>query len=206
MENVPTIEQIDGDLLERLLGQAYFLRALAYFNLANVHEQVPLILSTPKNQEEFYPSNDGVTRDMVYTQVKSDLENAISRLPLNYNDVSGPDQGQVGRATKGAAQSLLGTVYLYEGDHGAALPYFRDVVNSQQYSLAANYFDLFNQDPAIERANPGKIFWAEFTTSAAAEFNWGGDPNVNWRQFLAVTPTYSTGDFFDFFPTAFFIQ
>lgn len=203
LENVPTIEDMDANLRDRLLGQAYFLRGLAYFNLTNTLEKVPLILETPQGQDAFYPSNADVTVDKVYTQVKSDLEKAIAMLPLNYNDVSGPDQGQEGRATKGAAQSLLAMVYLYEGNHAAALPFLREVVNSGQYSLAANYFDLFSQDPAVERSNPGRIFWADFTTSANAEFNWGGDPNVNWRQFLALTPTYSVGDFFDFYPTAY---
>lgn len=203
LENIPSIENMDETLRERLLGQAYFLRGLAYFNLTNVMDNVPLILETPKGSESFYPSNADITQEMIYDQVKSDLQEAISRLPLNYNDVSGPDQGQEGRATKGAAQSLLGTVYLYEGDYSSALPLFAEVVNSNQYELAANYADLFSQDPAVERANPGRVFWAEFTTSANAEFNWGGDPNVNWRQFLALTPTYSVGDFFDFFPSEF---
>ncbi|MCB0836534.1 MAG: RagB/SusD family nutrient uptake outer membrane protein [Bacteroidetes bacterium] len=203
LENVPGIEDVDETLRGRLLGQAYFLRALAYFNLTNVLDNVPLILQTPQNQDEFYPSNAGVTQEQVYDQVKADLEMAINMLPVNYNNVDGPDKGQAGRATKGAAQSLLGTVYLYEGDYDNALPLFQAVINSNEYSLAANYFDLFTQDPSIEASNPGRIFWADFTTSTASEFNWGGDPNVNWRQFLALTPTYSVGDFFDFYPTSF---
>ena len=206
LENIPQIEGLSTDLQERLLGQAYFLRALAYFNLTNVLDNVPLILETPKGSESFYPSNAEVTQQMVYDQIKEDLGNAISRLPLNYGDVSGPDKGQQGRATKGAAQSLLGTVYLYEGNYSEALPHFRDVVTSGQYSLAARYADLFSQDPAVEKANPGRIFWAEFTTSANSDFNWGGDPSVNWRQFLALTPTYSVGDFFDFYPTRFLYE
>lgn len=140
---------------------------------------------------------------MVYSQVKSDLETAIGLLPLNYNSVEGPDQGQFGRATQGAAQSLLGKVFLFEGNYSEAGRYFEAVINSNEYALGDNYFDLFTQDPGLENSNPGKIFWADFTTSTAAEFNWGGDPNVNWRQFLAITPTYSQGDFYDFYPTEF---
>ncbi|WP_116107330.1 RagB/SusD family nutrient uptake outer membrane protein [Lewinella sp. IMCC34191] len=206
LENVPNVEELDSDLRDRLLGQAYFLRALAYFKLTNTHEKVPIVLSTPQGGDDFYPTNEDVTREDVYAQVKDDLRNAISRLPLNYDNVSGPDAGQEGRVTLGAANSLLGMVYLYEGNYDEALPYFRTVIESGEYSLADNYADLFTQDPGIEAANPGKIFWADFTTSAAAEFNWGGDPNVNWRQFLALSPTYSVGDFFDFFPTAFLYE
>ena len=66
LENVPGIEDVDETLRGRLLGQAYFLRALAYFNLTNVLDNVPLILQTPQNQDEFYPSNAGVTQEQVY--------------------------------------------------------------------------------------------------------------------------------------------
>ncbi|WP_116126335.1 RagB/SusD family nutrient uptake outer membrane protein [Lewinella sp. IMCC34183] len=206
LENIPNVEDIDGDLRDRLLGQAYFLRALAYFKLTNTHGNVPIILNTPQGGDDFYPSNEGVTREDVYAQVKNDLQNAIDRLPLSYDNVSGQDAGQEGRATLGAANALMGTVFLYEGNYTGALPYFQAVVESGEYALAANYADLFSQDPGTEAANPGKIFWADFTTSAAAEFNWGGDPNVNWRQFLAITPTYSVGDFYDFIPTPFLYE
>lgn len=203
LENIPRVKDMDADLRGRLLGQAYFLRGLAYFNLANVLQKVPLILETPAGIEAFYPGNESVTQEMIFEQVIADLNNAIARLPVNYNSVTGPDQGQKGRATKGAAQSLLARLYLYQGDYNSALPLLESVVNSNEYALAANYADLFTQDPGVENANPEPIFWADFTTSASAEFNWGGDPNVNWRQFLALTPTYSVGDFFDFFPTRF---
>ncbi len=203
LENVPTVEDLDGDLRERLLGQAYFLRGLAYFNLTNVLEKVPLILETPAGIESFYPSNEDITQEMVYAQVISDLNEAISRLPVNYSGVTGPDQGQKGRATRGAAQSLLARLYMYQRDYDSARPLLESVINSNQYALANNYADLFSQDPGVENANPEPIFWADFTTSASAEFNWGGDPNINWRQFLAVTPTYSRRDFNDFFPTRF---
>lgn len=203
LENVPTVEDMDEELRERLLGQAYFLRGLAYFNLTNVLEKVPLILETPAGLESFYASNEDVTMEMVYAQVISDLNEAIARLPVNYAGVTGPDQGQKGRATRGAAQALLARLYLYDNDYDSAQPLLESVIGSNEYALAVNYADLFSQDPGVENANPEPIFWADFTTSASAEFNWGGDPNINWRQFLAIAPTYSVGDFFDFFPTRF---
>lgn len=204
LERIPEIDEIDAQLQSRLLAQAYFLRAFSYFELTNTHDNVPLILETPNGQESFYPSNVGITQEMVYSQVEADLQQAIPDLPLNYNDVSGPDQGQVGRITKGAAQALLGTLYLYQGNYSGAAAQFSDVINSNQYSLAPNYADLFSQDPAVEAANPGRIFWVDFTTSTNSDFNWGGsDPNVNWRQMNALTPTYSRNDFDDFRPTEF---
>lgn len=203
LKEIPNVPNLEAGLAERLMGQAYFMRAFAYFQLTNALGNPPLIIDVPEGQDEFYPSNEGVTQQMIYDQVISDLQAAIPMLPVNYTSVTGPDNGQVGRATKGAAQSLLGKVHLYQGNYADASTQFAAVISSGEYSLASNYADLFSQDPAVERANPGKIFWAEFTTSTNSEFNWGGDPNVNWRQFSAIAPTYSVADFFDFYPTNF---
>lgn len=204
LENVPAIPDVDEDLRKRLLGQAYFLRAFAYFDLANIFENPPILLTTPKDQSEFYPSNEGVTQADVYAQVQSDLEQAISLLPDDYNDVTGPDNGQEFRATRGAARSLMGRLFLYEGDYDAALPYLKAVVESNVYDLAPNYADLFSQDPAVEAANPGRIFWIEFTQSQNPTDNWGaGDPDASWKQFSALAPTYSRGDFGDYAPNQF---
>ena len=206
LENITNIPDMDPELLRRLEGQAYFLRALAYFNLTNTYNIVPLILEVPEDQESFYPSNEGVTKDMIWDQIQSDLEAAIdNRLPVSYNDVTGPDNGQVGRATLGAALSLLGKVNLYRERYEEAGEYFQRVIDLRVYALAPNYADLFSQDPAVEQSNPGRIFWSEFTTSTNATLNWGGDPNANWRQFLAVSATYAPPGygFFDFYPTPF---
>ncbi len=202
LENVPNVPEVDENLRTRLIGQAYFLRALAYFNLTNIFGTVPLTLEVPRG-DAFYPSNEGVTQEMVYDQVQADLEQAVQMLPIDYNTVSGPDREQVGRATKGAALSLLGKLYLYRKNYTEAANYFKQVIDLGVYEVTENYEDLFTGDPAKEQAYKGKIFWAEFTTSANVDYNWGGDPTVNWRQFIAVTPTYSRNDFFDFYPTAF---
>tara|TARA_R110002051_G_scaffold314934_1_gene392577 strand:- start:16795 stop:18345 length:1551 start_codon:yes stop_codon:yes gene_type:complete len=203
IERVPEVPEVEENLRARLLGQAHFLRALAYFNATNIFDNVPLVLEVPKSQDDFYPSNQDVTQATIYAQVEADLNIAIASLPVNYNSVSGPDAGQVGRATKGAAQALMGKLKLYQGDYSGAISYFESVINSGEYSLHANYQDLFTQDPSRESANTGRIFWAEFTQSQNADFNWGGDPTVNWRQFSAIAPTYSGADFYDFFPTEF---
>ena len=164
------------------------------------------MLEVQSGSETFFPSNQETTQADIYAQIEADLNEAINRLPVSYANVSGPDNGQAARATVGAANSLMGKLKLYQGDYTGALPYFQTVVNSGTYNLAPNYGDLFSQDPAIENANPGRIFWAEFTQSQDVDFNWGGDPTVNWRQFSAIAPTYSGADFYDFFPTQFLVD
>ncbi len=203
IENVPNIDGLDVELRNRLIGQALFLRALAYFNLANIFENPPIVLSVPEDQSQFYPSNSDVTKQMVYDQVEVDLTEAISLLPLNYDNVSGPDQGQTGRVTRGAANALMGRLLLYQGRYSESSTFLGNVISSGEYSLAANYQDIFSGDNSLEQADPGKIFWVEFTNSQNPVLNWAGEPNVNWRQFNGLTPTYSVTNFFDFKPTQF---
>src|SRR6056300_57119 len=154
LEAINKIEDIEPALRKRLIGQAYFLRAHAYFNATNVYDNVPLVLAVQTGSETFFPSNKETTQTNIYAQIEADLNEAISRLTVSYSSISGPDAGQPARATLGAANSLMGKLKLYQGDYVGALPYFETVVNSQVYDLAPNYGDLFSQDPALENANP----------------------------------------------------
>jgi hypothetical protein len=71
----------------------------------------------------------------VYAQIETDLKYAAGILD--------PIATVQGRATKGAALSLLGKVYLYQNKYADAAATFDEVIASNAYSLVANYGDLF---------------------------------------------------------------
>ena len=83
-------------------GEAYFLRALFYWELAQLFERVPLVLSTePVNLPR-------AAVDDVYAQIGSDFLRAIELLPnMKY------DKYQPGRATRWNAEAYLGRVFLF---------------------------------------------------------------------------------------------
>ena len=86
----------------QLLCEIYFLRAFYYFNLAQVFNGVPLVLSTePQN----LPRN---TPDEVYAQIASDLKKAIEVGP----NTKYPDFGD-GHASKWAAEGMMARVWLF---------------------------------------------------------------------------------------------
>lgn len=198
LENIFNIEMDEG-FCNWLLGQVYFLCVLVYFNLINVYENVLFIFEMLKGGDFYYFSNEGVICDMVYSQVKLDLEIVIGLLLFNYNSVEGFDQGQFGCVIQGVVQLLFGKVFFFEGNYLEAGCYFEAVINFNEYVLGNNYFDLFIQDLGLENSNLGKIFWVDFMISIVVEFNWGGDFNVNWCQFLAIMFMYLQGDFYDFY-------
>lgn len=147
LDRVPPIV-MDTVQRNRVLGEAHFLRALMYFNLVRMFGDVPLIqhevASVAASQVPRTPAAQ------VYALIESDLKTAMAQLPASY---SGAD---VGRATAGAAQSLLAKVYLTRQDWGDAAQQAGAVIASGRYALNPAWKDNFRI--ATELVNPESIF------------------------------------------------
>ncbi|WP_207532910.1 RagB/SusD family nutrient uptake outer membrane protein [Desertivirga arenae] len=197
---------IADDAKNRVVGQAYFLRALAYYNLATTFKTVPLITGPPADQNDYFPAT--ATEDAIWNQIFEDLKAAESMLPISYANVVGPDQGQKGRATKGAAAGVLGKAYLYRKQYDLAAKQFEKFLLAGGalngvYSLMPNYRDNFK---SVNENNAESLFEVQFTAEGGTDGNWTGEPNVNWRQFEGISVTYappgeSWGGFKDYQPT-----
>lgn len=127
---------IDESMKRRLVAEAKFLRALMYFNLVRSFGDVPLVTKEIKDFQEGYDYGRE-PMDRVYEQIVADLQAAEADLPSGY---TGEDTG---RATSGAAKSLLGKVYLTRNQYGLAIEKLREVVSSQVYGLLNDYADIF---------------------------------------------------------------
>ena len=86
---------ISGDLKERILGEAYFLRGFYYYFLVRWYGDVPIILDVPTSTTNFNIPREA--SEKVYEQVISDFNMAIEKLPEK-SELSSED---LGRATKG---------------------------------------------------------------------------------------------------------
>lgn len=127
---------IDENLKKRFIGEAEFLRALMYFNLLRTFGDVPLVLKETTSVQEGYDQGRVATSE-VYAQIIKDLSDAETRLPGTY---AGKD---IGRATKGAAQALLGKVFLTKGDYAAAATKLEEVISEGSYQLLPDYASLW---------------------------------------------------------------
>lgn len=141
------IDRIDGMSFDEdqqtlkgyIEGQAYFLRALNYFNLVIAFGDVPLIKSEVTSLEEVAVAR--APKEEVYELIEEDLLRAIELLPLEYNEEG---KGfERGRATIGAAQALLAKHYLWLGNFDSAIPLLKEIVESGVYELHPNYADNF---------------------------------------------------------------
>ena len=147
LDRVPPIA-MDVAERNRVLGEAHYLRALTYFELVRLFGDVPLIQHEAKTVADAQIPRSPATE--VYALIVSDLTTAMTDLPPSY---SGPD---LGRATSGAATSLLAKVYLNQNDYNNAAKYAGQVMASGRYSLNARWLDNFAI--ADEFVSPESIF------------------------------------------------
>lgn len=160
--------RVESDVVDAYLAEAKFLRALYHFELVRTFGPMPVFTEVP---DPFNTDQQRPTLSTVYTQITKDLEEAIPLLPVSY-----ADPAFTGRITKGAAQALLGKVYLYWGDllnddkamFDKAAASLKEVITSNQYQLVDDFGQLF----AFGAANTTEsVFEIQYTNQVAADWN-----------------------------------
>ncbi len=135
LAEVPDID-MDPDLQDRILGEAYFLRSFYYFWLTQVFGDVPLILDVLPPDELKVPKTP---RAEVLAQIITDCDRAAGLLPDMYGD------GSAGRATRGAAYGLAAKANLYLEDWEEVLNYIDRLESLGIYALVPDYEDNFRK-------------------------------------------------------------
>lgn len=157
--NEISTDLVSTETKDAILGQAYFLRALFYFNIAVFYEEAPLITEPQTLQNAFVPKN---TYDEITAQIREDLIAAVAGLP---NPADQPEN-LYGYATKGAALGLFARVQLYNkvynGPNGVLE--LTQQAMSLGYSLDPNYSQLFSE---AGENSPEIVFSVRFLASAS---------------------------------------
>ena len=151
---LPDVDMSDSQK-SRFTAETKALRAIYYFNLVRMFKNVPLLLD-PLTTTNMYDVEQA-TPGAVYTQIEKDLTEAIPALPISV-----PAATESGRLTKGAAQAMLGKVYLFEGKKAEAAAILAQVngtpgtANQYGNKLLTKFSDLwvvsnkFNTESLIE--------------------------------------------------------
>ncbi len=172
---VPQI-QMDETLRNRIVGEAKFIRAVLYYNLALQWGNVPLVL-TPQAPNE---RPDQVPEAQIWAQVEKDLTEAKAVLPAQYTG------DNIGRATKGAATAMLGKALLQQRKWQAAAAQLKEVVDlsPQIYDLVPNYADNFT---ATNENNKESVFEVQYSSANRGdEDEAGGTEGSERAQFFGA--------------------
>jgi hypothetical protein len=152
IDNAPNVEGITQDEVDNLVGQAKFIRALAYFNLVRwfaqpyepgvTNDQPGVILQTTgvaSTDPEF--NKPRATVEEIYTQIRNDLTDAISRLEV---------VGARKRAGQGVANALLAKVSLYQGLWDEAADRAGDVIGQDPFTLSSSITEPYRNELSTE--------------------------------------------------------
>lgn len=138
VENMP----ISRVTIDRVTGEAKFLRAMAYFRMLNCWGGVPYYDETCDINMEFSNlKSPRSSTEEIRGHIIDDLTEAIEKLPVSW------EAADLGRATKGAAYALRGKVYLFNRQWDEAIADFEEIVYNKShnygYSLHPDYNSLF---------------------------------------------------------------
>ncbi len=153
LENIKNINFENEKAHNKIMGEALFLRAIFYFDLARIFSgNIPLVKSSKVD-----PTTPQSNASEVYGYILNDLKEAISLLPATPH--ASMDKSQHGEATKWAAQAFLGRVYLfYSGYYNTenvsltdgttmgkaeVLTQIEDCISNSGHALVSDYRNLW---------------------------------------------------------------
>jgi starch-binding outer membrane protein, SusD/RagB family len=189
--------------ISQYVGEAYFFRAFAYFNLLKNYGGVPIITSVldVESPDLFAPRN---SRYEVMKQILSDLDKAISKLPTEQT-IPSTDKGRI---SKWAAEAFKAQVELYEGtwekyvgqepdgdgttvgagkagyDAANVNKYLTDAIALCQDVMANGGYSVWNKNSVASMANSSS--WYLFNLEDAASNPGGFDKSTN-SEFILYT-------------------
>lgn len=149
----------DDKLKDRYVAEVKFLRSFAYFHLVRLFGEIPLHTVEVTSPQGAFTDGKKSSVDEVYNVIIEDLKRAADVLPKEY------PTAEVGRATRGAALTMLGDVYLTRKQFPDAVTVLKEVP-LLGYSLMSNYGDCF--DPSTKN-NAESIFEVQYDHSIEGE-------------------------------------
>ncbi len=178
IEKVPALADATDAEKNKMIGNAYFIRALSYFDLLRVYGGVPgkygtmglPIVTTPFKGIDASTMVARSTLAEGYAQVEADLLKAETALLVSSDRTM---------ASKSAARALLSRLYLYTGNNAKVLQYSNLVIGDANYTLLPNFLEIFN----------GKL-----TTESILELNFNSTDQSGMRTWYVPTTKGGRGD------------
>lgn len=146
--------------VNRIAGEARFIRALLYFDLVRLFERVPLLTApTTDNVPQADPTD-------TYKLIVEDLKFAAANIPADAYPKAKASEND-GRVTSFAAKALLARVYLFYTGYYAkddldvtkaeVLAGLEDIVDSGEFDLLTTYKEMWPAASYIPNADDNKL-------------------------------------------------
>ncbi len=136
IDRVGKMDNLAANSKAMILAQAKFLRAIFYYKLVNYFGGVSLVTTELNASSKLDIPRS--TAAEVWKQVETDLNEAIAVLPSTWTS-----KADIGRATRGAAQSFLVKTYLWQAKYAESVTVSEQIVNANLYALLPNFRSVF---------------------------------------------------------------
>jgi hypothetical protein len=184
------VAQLDTDddiLKNRIIAEAKFLRALAYFNLVRFYGDVPLHLEELSDFDNSVTVNKPrMNASLIYDAIIDDLifaeEHLYQASWITDENKPSYDVGDLGRATVGAAKGLLAKVYLTRASfperdldsYQLAFDKAEEIIADASYIIDPDYYNLNSLEG---KTSQEWIFQIQYSVLGQQTSNWGGIHN-----------------------------
>lgn len=180
IQKVPALQDVTLDEAERnrIRGEAFFLRALSYFDLVRLWGNVPVVTKateTPGDAAAIVNSSP----ETVYEFIGSDLDSAELLLPLTV---------QRNRANRSTAWALKARLHLYKEEYALAEEYAgRLIGDSANYRLVPSYSQFYTA-----KNSPESIFEVDYTINNRNSYasNWFQSPSLGGKKEFLPTDEF----------------
>lgn len=170
--------EIPATVKDKVLGQAYAIRGLAYFDLARVWGGVPLITEPTAKVGD----NIGIARstvDQTYQQVINDLNLAEDLLPNTTDRFA---------FTKKTVWALKARYHLYKKNWAEARDYAKLLIEDQSnYELISPYYSFFKNDVTGTKESVFELFYSTNEPNPHRA-QWQPQTNGGTRQWAPADP------------------
>lgn len=170
LKYTPKISFSDENKKNKVLANAYFVRAFCYYWIGRIWGDAPVLLEgfESDKQEGLFPTR--AKADLVFQQVNEDIETALSLIPNTVTDRN--------LASPGAINMLKADynmwMYKVRNAGNAALENANTavsaVLNNSNYSLDANYANIFENELGSEIVFAWSYIQDEFTGGNQADW------------------------------------
>lgn len=158
LENISKVKDLDEDAKKTYVGEAHFLRGIAYSLLAETYGGVPIIDSTISTEEARNVKRASL--EETWNKAISDYDVAIANLPV--------DAPEAGRATLGAALGMKMRAFLYQNKYAQVLKVADRIDSLGVYSLYPSYHGMFQ---VANEDNEGVIFDVQYIAGQNGQGN-----------------------------------
>ncbi|MCV9929918.1 RagB/SusD family nutrient uptake outer membrane protein [Flavobacterium sp. LS1R49] len=143
---ITSIAAISDTEKAQFIAEARFLRASAYMDLTDAWGPVILITEKDLAKPDYLVQTPPTSVEDMDAFIIKELNDVANILPVNYKNNAIYDTDDVGRATKGAALTLLAKLYLRSHDWQKVADLTQQVMSLNEYSLFPTYMGLFKEN------------------------------------------------------------